>query len=563
MAAAARLRWGATLLVAAALLSTAVGAASFGPPGPAAGRPAPDGSGSLEVASAVESLAHADGPANGRAWHCTTPTLSSADCSPSSAFARASTSTVGWTNITSRVVPLPGPRLSTMTWDASDGYVLLYGGVTLNATDQLVVDSDTWSYVNGTWTNLTRTVVGGPPPEAEDAVLSYDPWTGLAVLVGGTSAVSSNLSLTWTYHAGVWTNITATAGTPPSPRWLPVFVADVASHQMLLFGGASPNSDHGLDDTWLFTGSAWSNITGTVGTSPPDLAGLSGTYDPAESGILVLGTSYAGPPYLGATYLFTGGAWHNLTSSQSATLPLLQYPAIGYAPQTSSVIAMSSEVYTPISGGADFFPVEWTFSAGQWTNTTADGLFPAAASGGAATVDGNGDLLEFGGTLNYSSPEQWMYAYSASPSSVAVTVHPATLDTGVSTAVTATFSGGLPPETTTLSFGDGHSTNGTLSASHSYSGTGTFTVAFNVTDFAGRSASGTASVTVTAPPSGVVVHASALTATTGTAINFTGTFDGGTAPFTTGWTFGDGTSSSATASTHAFSAGGISRSSAR
>ena len=41
-----------------------------------------------------------------------------------------------------------------MAWDAADGYVLLFGGVSASG-----VLSDTWTYVNGTWTNVTSEIV--------------------------------------------------------------------------------------------------------------------------------------------------------------------------------------------------------------------------------------------------------------------------------------------------------------------------------------------------------------------------------------------------------------------
>ncbi|MCI4326847.1 MAG: PKD domain-containing protein [Thermoplasmata archaeon] len=547
---------GVALLVAAFVLLSAGTSGIAGPSRGLRSESAAAAFGSAQVAAAIVSLSHSAGPAGGVPLRCTPSSAASASCGPVSAARDGASTPSAWTNITSRVVPLPSPRLSTMTWDASDGYVLLYGAVYLGPNDSLREGKDTWSYSNGTWTNLTSRVVGGPPPTPEEPVLTYDPWTDEAILFGGISAASSNLSLTWTYHAGVWTNITATAGTPPSPRLLPVFVADLASHQMLLFGGSDSENDVGLDDTWLFTGLLWSNITGTVGTSPPSLQGLSGTYDPAEPGIVVLGTSGSSPPYVGETYLFTGGAWENLTANQSVPLPLLQFPSMGYAVSTSTVIVAASEVFTPVNGSTDFFPAEWSFAGGQWTNTTAGGLIPAGASGGTMTTDGNGVLLQFGGAFNSFTPVQWMYAYSAGPSAVQVSATPATADVGVSTHLAASFSGGLAPETTTLAFGDGTSSNGTTAATHAYGSPGSYTVKFNVTDFAGRISSGSTSVTVDPAPSGVVVHASAATAPTGSTFNFTVTLVGGTAPFTDAWSFGDGSTAAATTGSHAYASAG-------
>src|SRR5580658_5944390 len=189
--------------------------------------------GASELVSAISAITAPSGPNHGNPVTCSATSSLSESCGPRTTTTPRSTSSPSWSNITSRVVPLPSPRFSTMVRDASDGYVLLYGAFYLATNNSEEQVKDTWSYLNGVWTNLTTQVTGGPPPEPVDPVMAYDPWTSEVVLFGGTSTASENLSLTWTYHALVWTNITATAGTPPSPRWLPVFVADLASHQMI------------------------------------------------------------------------------------------------------------------------------------------------------------------------------------------------------------------------------------------------------------------------------------------------------------------------------------------
>jgi hypothetical protein len=439
-----------------------------------------------------------------------------------------------------------------MVWDASDGYVLLYGAFYLATNNSEEQVKDTWSYLNGVWTNLTTQVTGGPPPEPVDPVMAYDPWTLEVVLFGGTSIASDNLSLTWTYHALVWTNITATAGTPPSPRWLPVFVPDLASHQMILFGGETPTTDRGHDDTWLFSGTTWSNISGAVGTSPPELAFVQGVYDPAESGILVVGTNYAGPPYYANTFLFTGGDWHNLTAAESGNVPMLEIPAMGYVTSSSTVLAVASIETLPGTGGQSFYPVEWSFSAGNWTNITAAGGVPGSGSAATVATLPTGALLMFGGESASATLTQWMYAYATGPTAPSVTAAPSATDVGSAINVSASFSGGLAPFQTTIEFGDGGYQNGSLSTSHTYTSAGIETVKFNITDLAGKSASATTTVTVNPSLSGLAIHASPTNATVGGNVNFTSTISGGTPPYTSAWTFGDGATSAALTTMHAF-----------
>jgi PKD repeat protein len=547
-------RFDAAVAVFVCLLALVVGSWGLGAhPDAVAGSLA--GLGTEELQSAISSLEKAKGPANGLPLTCDAVSSGVSSCG-----VRASTaSNLGWSNITTRVVPLPSPRLTVMTWDASDDYVLLYGGAyfTSNGGQQV---ADTWSYVNGTWTNLTSLVAGGPPPTPIIPSMAYDPWTSEVILFGGESIANYNLSLTWTYHARIWTNITASVGIPPSPRIDATFLADAASHQMILFGGAYGASGGGSgsfhDDTWLFSGTTWSNISGAVGSSPPPLYAPRGAYDPAESGIVLLGTNFEGPPYFADTYLFAGGVWHNLTPTEAGGSPLLDFPAMGYVAATSSILAVASVQFASASGADVSYPVEWEFSAGNWTNVTQSGSFPDSGSGAAVATDPSGALLLFGGDSYLDFFTQWMYAYASAPSAVGVTATPSALDVGSSTNFSAVFSGGLSPFQTTLTFGDGGSVNGTPTASHAYALPGTYSVDFNVTDFVGQSATGTTTVTVNPAPSGAVIRVDPASPSVGTNVNFTSSVTGGTPPFTSIWSFGDGSTATTNMATHSFSTSG-------
>jgi PKD repeat protein len=509
------------------------------------------------LTSAIASLDQAQGPAHGVPLTCTVESGTAASCGPAAPAVDPTTGGSGWVNITTRVVPLPSPRLTTMVWDPSDGYILLYGATvtTSNSTSQL---KDTWSYANGTWTNLTNHVTGGPPPTPVSPVMTYDPWTSEVILFGGTSLLSENLSLTWTYHADVWTNITATAGTAPSPRWLPIFVPDVASHQMILYGGEAPATDAGLTSTWLFSGTSWSNITGSVGNSPPRLQFAGGAYDPAESGIIVVGSNIAGPPYLGGTYLFSGGIWHNLTPNETGGVPLLDIPGIGYDPATQSLIAVASIEFLPGTGVQAYYPVEWQFQDGNWTNVTASAAVPGSGSGATVTAGPGGTLFMFGGAYveaGNTGLSQWMYAYGPGPSSASVTASATAADVGTTINFTGAFTGGLAPFVTNLTFGDGQYASGVTSATHAFTTPGTYPVKFTVTDLEGRSVSGAMSVTVNATPSALVIHQSPSAPTTTAPVNFTATVSGGTGPFSSAWTLGDGGTATTAVVQHTYAAG--------
>jgi PKD repeat protein len=516
---------------------------------------APISIGPAELRSASASLSDGDGPADGAPMSCGAVASGTSSCGARApAIVGSITSGPVWSNLTTHVVPLPSPRIAEMTWDASDGYVLLYGGYLVESGHVFEIP-DTWSYVNGTWTNLTALVAGNPSVPILPA-LAYDPWTSTVILFGGETYENANLSVTWTYHARVWTNITSDVGAPPSPRVQSIFIADLASHQMILYGGAYalPRAAQGnwSTATWLFTGTLWANITGSVGTSPPPLFEDAAAYDPAESGIVLEGTNFAGPPYVGDTYLFTAGTWHNLTPTEFGAPPILNYPAMVYDATTSSVLALGSQVLESDGAGRVDVPVEWQFSAGNWTNITPSGFIPADGSGAAVATEPSGAILMFGGIYGPQFFSQWMYAYSSGPSAAQVSATPSTLDVNVVETVSATYGGGLAPVQTNLTFGDGTFVSDSTSATHAYDTPGTYPVTFNVTDLVGRTAQATATVTVYAAPSGLEIHAGPSSPNVGTSVNFSSSVVGGTPPFTSSWNFGDGTTATSTAVNHSF-----------
>lgn len=92
----------------------------------------------------------------------------------------------------------PSPRsLAAFVYDATDGYLLLFGGV-----NGSVVLGDTWTFASGTWTKLTVSPSPGPTDAAGAA---YDATDSLVLLFGGATAGSNLQDSTWIYRAGTWT----------------------------------------------------------------------------------------------------------------------------------------------------------------------------------------------------------------------------------------------------------------------------------------------------------------------------------------------------------------------
>ncbi|EQD46338.1 hypothetical protein B2A_08926 [mine drainage metagenome] len=113
-----------------------------------------------------------------------------------------------WTEINASSNP---GRLSDagMTYDASAGYVVLFGGMTYyNSGIEWNCTNSTWTYRAGVWTNLS---IPGPPTQlACSPLMAFDPSTGSVIAYlypnAAPNSVPSTL-MTWEFANGTWTNL--------------------------------------------------------------------------------------------------------------------------------------------------------------------------------------------------------------------------------------------------------------------------------------------------------------------------------------------------------------------
>jgi PKD domain/Galactose oxidase, central domain len=209
--------------------------------------------------------------------------------------------------------PLPRDD-GSMVYDAKDGYVLLFGGCSKPLCPLL----DTWKYQGGTWTNLTGSV-GIVPTARYGAAIAYDARDGYVVLFGGISA-NGVLGDTWTFEYGRWTEVATSASPAPSPRYDAGLIYDTASSEVILFGGDSPTGAP-LSDTWGFAGGVWTNLSSAAGPAPPARFSAGFAYDTADQmGILFGGTGLCGA-YCSDTWSFAAGRWTNLTTAVGPNVP--------------------------------------------------------------------------------------------------------------------------------------------------------------------------------------------------------------------------------------------------
>ncbi|MCI4317355.1 MAG: hypothetical protein L3J96_02350, partial [Thermoplasmata archaeon] len=270
-----------------------------------------------------------------------------------------------WFNITAALATLPAPRYSAaMTYDASDGFFLLFGGVGSKGA----LRQDSWEFNGRNWTNITSETVNSitTPSPRQGASMVYDSADGYVVLFGGKGA-GGPLSDTWTFHALTWSNITPTVGTSPPSRTSGSISDDPADNGVVLFGGRTSSL---VDrDTWMFAAGRWTNLTGALALGsglPPRRYNASMAYDPtAGSVVLFGGITYSSGNYstVNDTWKFIHANWSRLSSPPSP--PARSSAVLAYDPTAGGLL-----LFGGTANGGTRLSDSWSFTNSTWQDVT-------------------------------------------------------------------------------------------------------------------------------------------------------------------------------------------------
>ena len=209
-----------------------------------------------------------------------------------------------WTQLHPTVSPSVRQE-SGITYDAADRYVLLFGGVGPSYQPGL---NDTWAFSAGSWTQLHPAV---SPPWPEPDALSYDAADREAVFTSAWNSSGPLQEVVWTYRGGNWAESLSAA---PPQRLGAQTAFDYADGYLLFFGGYGYAPDQ---STWTFLAGVWTNITMVI----PPLGVASVSVAPANVTVnqfaVLSVTAFGGsPPY---TYTYSGLP-NGCTSTNNSTL---------------------------------------------------------------------------------------------------------------------------------------------------------------------------------------------------------------------------------------------------
>ena len=502
-----------------------------------------------QLSSAAASLVAGGGPVPQARWTCTSAGSTSDRCSADAVPSAAAPAGYVWTALTSKVNAGPDQTDVEMTYDTGDGYVLLFGG----QNDLFQSQGYTWTYALGAWTNITGQVTGTPPPGVVGDSLAYSAPAGGVVLFGGITTSGAYSHFTYLYHDLVWSNLSSTAGTPPSARAYAAFSFDTYDGELVLFGGeVAGGIATWVADTWVFEQGVWVNISSASPHLPPMIDGAILT-DYLGHGALLFGDAVWGTTLVPSTYLFANGAFHNLTGTTPAP-PGLYYGGGAYVAAVGGVVVYGG--YTLVSGADVASPQTWLYSGGTWTNVSlavAPNGGPTDDLGGTAYNPQDGTILSYGGMGTRPADTQYTWALAGPPAPTA-SASPRVTDVGLGVAFTGGGAPGLSPSTARWTFGDGSSST-TSVVTHTYSAAGLVVANYTVSSFSGVNTTVALALYVNpAPTASILIVPSAPVV--GGPLVVAPIASGGLAPYTYAWSFGDGGTSDAVAPAHAYATSG-------
>jgi PKD repeat protein len=416
-----------------------------------------------------------------------------------------------WTLVST--VSAPAPRaFAAFAFDSKDNYDTLFGGY--NGTYL----GDTWTYSAGTWTHLSPVL---SPSARSNTATAYDAFAREVVLFGGRNATGLQND-TWVFSAGSWTHLTEP--TAPTPRQDAAIAFDPTGGYVILFGGAGATSN--LSDMWKFRAGGWTQLLPLVSPEARSAAGLA--YDTNDLYAVLFGGGHAAGVF-GDTWIWTVLVVKPLGLPNPATV--------------NATVSFSSIVF----GGLSPYTYYWQFGDGNTSHGTS-------APTHAYTKSGAYDVtLEVNDSASNSVNATFVEIVNPAIHLTATAVPTAT-DAGVSVMFNSTATSGTPPFTYAWAFGDG-GTNASENTTHAYAIDGTYTAEVWANDSGGGNSTIKLTITVSATPT-VSIGAVPSPTDTGQAVTFTPTTVGGTGPFTYGWEFGDGSTSTLQSPSHTYSTAG-------
>jgi PKD repeat protein len=468
-----------------------------------------------------------------------------------------------WTEAPAGASPPPRSGFSLAS-DPSSGGVLLFGGIGTSASSDVL--NDTWVFNAGAWTNVTSPEAAAPSARW-GAAISTDPALTQDVLFGGAASdydYTNGLSDTWTYANGTWQDVSPIFS--PGGREQASLSYDPASGDLLLEGGCAGfcnYNEQGSADTWIF-GAFAPPIRLTVSSTPAQ---------PAPGTLVSMNSTVLGgvPPYsynwsfddgssnsvdANTTHRFaaTGDFYVRLTVTDSeysiAGISQLIYvtnvtPMTGLLSIRPTLAYVEESVVASIAVGGGRLPFQISWNFGDGTPNDSYGGFEGGTPGishdyaqpGSYVVDVSladaiGDRVNESGNVTVRFPP--------APFLVSIEANRTTGSAPLSVGFESIVPTGVIPTSYVWSFGDGSPDVATPWADHTFESAGWFVVQLTVANASGGSSTSSIIIEATSTPAPlaplqVVLNAAPASSAAEGVATFVASVLGGSSPYAFNW----------------------------
>jgi hypothetical protein len=184
----------------------------------------------------------------------------------------------------------------------------------------------TWVYNGVSWSPASSSTL---PPALTGAMMDFDPTLGGAVLVGGMATSGAAMNQTWLFTDSGWSNLSGSAwGRNAPPSAFGSLAWDPDRNGLVLVDGCDgkPACTSYGDGTWLLNSTGWHRLGNGPGT-PNAIAFATMAWDPSDRILVLFGGNDSGARLLNETWLYNGTAWANATGVVPGCKLQCYYPA--------------------------------------------------------------------------------------------------------------------------------------------------------------------------------------------------------------------------------------------
>ncbi|HXA28295.1 MAG TPA: hypothetical protein VN193_06060 [Candidatus Angelobacter sp.] len=289
------------------------------------------------------------------------------------------------------------PVVGMVLAEPVDGHAVLYGGTA--TADEF---TQRWYWTGTGWAESIRppAVAAQPAPVFAEAAAT-DPGSGGVVLFGGNQA----LDQTWVWSGSAWTQAFFTSP-PPLPRMGASMAYDPVGRQALMVDGELADGTPAAD-MWAWGGHSWTQLHPPGGLPPPaTLAPMA--WDRAHGdAVLVVPSATGGPLPVLDTWVWDGAAWSRHATAVSP--PERSGSSMAFDPATGGVLLL-----VPCCQGSTTQQSEtWRWDGAAWQRLQTRHAAPLHATVATDVVHGRVLLVASccagfdGGTVG--PPQTWSW----------------------------------------------------------------------------------------------------------------------------------------------------------